>query len=94
MNKMRLYLDVCTFCRPFDNQNMMRIRLETDSYYLMNETVLIEKAVQVLVREMGAVEAGRFLTLPQHKREESLKRHQDWQNGLEQEQFFDDVFND
>ena len=39
MNKMRLYLDVCTFCRPFDNQNMMRIRLETDSYYLIMQAI-------------------------------------------------------
>jgi len=31
----KLYLDVCTLCRPFDNQNIMRIRLETDAYYLI-----------------------------------------------------------
>ncbi|MGD1007473.1 MAG: hypothetical protein ABR980_09615 [Ignavibacteriaceae bacterium] len=31
----KLYLDVCTICRPFDNQNNMRIRLETDAYYLV-----------------------------------------------------------
>lgn len=31
----KLYLDVCTVCRPFDNQNNMRIRLETDAYYLI-----------------------------------------------------------
>ena len=31
----KLYLDVCTLCRPFDNQNDMRIRLETDAYFLI-----------------------------------------------------------
>ena len=31
----KLYLDVCTLCRPFDNQNNMRIRLKTDAYYLI-----------------------------------------------------------
>ena len=31
----KLYLDVCTLCRPFDDQNNMRIRLETDAYYLI-----------------------------------------------------------
>lgn len=31
----KLYLDVCTLCRPFDNQNLMRIRFETDAYYLI-----------------------------------------------------------
>jgi predicted nucleic acid-binding protein len=31
----RLYLDVCTFCRPYDEQTSLRIRLETDAYYLI-----------------------------------------------------------
>lgn len=31
----RLYLDSCTLCRPFDDQNQMRIRLETNAYYLI-----------------------------------------------------------
>lgn len=31
----KIYLDVCTLCRPFDNQNDMRIRLETDAYFLI-----------------------------------------------------------
>jgi len=35
IQKKRLYLDVCTLCRPFDDQNMMRIRLETDAFYLI-----------------------------------------------------------
>lgn len=30
-----LYLDVCTLCRPFDDQQQMRIRLETDSVFLI-----------------------------------------------------------
>jgi len=34
-NRKILYLDICTFCRPFDNQSSMRIRLETDAYYLI-----------------------------------------------------------
>lgn len=60
----------------------------------MNEELLIEKAVQVLVREFGPIEAGRFLTMPQHKREDSLKRHQEWQDGLDKKLFFNDVFDD
>ncbi|MBK5962956.1 hypothetical protein CCR95_02320 [Thiocystis minor] len=28
-----LYLDVCTLCRPFDDQNQSRIRREAESYY-------------------------------------------------------------
>ena len=34
-NRKRLYLDICTLCRPFDDQSRMRIRLETDAYYLI-----------------------------------------------------------
>jgi predicted nucleic acid-binding protein len=32
---MKLYLDVCTICRPYDDQKMMRIRLETDAVHLI-----------------------------------------------------------
>jgi len=37
----RIYLDVCALCRPFDDQDQMRIRLETD-------------AVQLLLSHVGA----------------------------------------
>ena len=39
MNKPKLYLDVCTLCRPFDDQHRMRIRLETDSYFLIMQSI-------------------------------------------------------
>ncbi len=39
MNKLKLYLDVCTLCRPFDDQYRMRIRLETDSYFLIMQAI-------------------------------------------------------
>jgi len=32
-----LYLDVCALCRPFDDQNQLRIRLETD--YLQSSKI-------------------------------------------------------
>ncbi|HJW86914.1 MAG TPA: hypothetical protein VJ440_09805 [Candidatus Brocadiaceae bacterium] len=35
----KIYLDVCTLCRPFDNQSLMRIRLETDAYYLILKSI-------------------------------------------------------
>ena len=31
----RIYLDVCSLCRPFDDQNYVRIRIETDSINLI-----------------------------------------------------------
>jgi hypothetical protein len=34
-----LYLDVCLLCRPFDDQQQMRIRLETDAYKLIRQSI-------------------------------------------------------
>ena len=57
-----------------------------------DEEQLITKAVDVLVKELGPVEAGRFLTLPRKKRVESVKRHRQWQVQLQKAEFFDRVF--
>jgi phage terminase large subunit-like protein len=57
-----------------------------------DEEQLITKAVDVLVKELGPIEAGRFLALPKKKRIESVKRHRQWQNELQREQFFNSVF--
>jgi hypothetical protein len=40
----KLYLDVCTLCRPYDVQRQTRIRMETDSYYLI----------------LGAIQSGSY----------------------------------
>ncbi len=61
-------------------------------HIMMNEEQLIKKAVQVLVREFGSVEASRFLSIPQRKREDSLKHHETWQKSLNKKDFFNDVF--
>ena len=31
----KIYLDICVFCRPFDDQNILRNRIETDSYFMI-----------------------------------------------------------
>jgi len=59
---------------------------------LTEEERLISKAVDVLVKELGPAEAGRFLALPRKRRIESVKRHRQWQDQLQQKQFFDSVF--
>ena len=33
--KKRIYLDVCTLCRPFDDQSYLRVRLETEAVNLI-----------------------------------------------------------
>jgi len=39
LQRKKLYIDVCTLCRPFDDQNIMRIRLETDAFYLILQSI-------------------------------------------------------
>ena len=46
----------------------MKANLFTD------EEQLVTKAIEVLVRELGPVEASRFLALPKKRRVESVKR--------------------
>ena len=64
----------------------MKTRVSAD------EERLITRAVDVLVKELGPVEAGRFLSLSKKKRIESVKRHRKWQAKLKPEIFFDRVF--
>ena len=64
----------------------MKARIFTD------EKQLITKAVDVLVNELGPVEASRFLALPKKKRIESVKRHRQWQAQLQPAEFFGRVF--
>ena len=58
----------------------------------IEEEKLIKKATELLVNELGPLEAIRFMTLPRKKRIHSLKRHKDWQNKLDKDLFFDKVF--
>ncbi|MDR2668959.1 MAG: PIN domain protein [Desulfovibrio sp.] len=37
---MRLYLDNCTFNRPFDDQNQLKIKLETEAKLFIQEKIL------------------------------------------------------
>ena len=53
---------------------------------------LIQKALTVLMQALGPVETMRFLNLPRQKRLDSVKRHRQWQETLDQNQFFDQVF--
>ncbi len=59
--------------------------------YASDETV-VKKAVQVLMKELGPVDAMRFVNMSRKKRMESVKRHREWQKRLSKSKFFDDVF--
>lgn len=58
----------------------------------MDEEAVIRKGVEVLIRELGPVEALRFMNLPKKKRLESVKRHREWQRLLDKDSFFNEIF--
>ena len=58
----------------------------------MDEKTVIEKATKVLIKELGPVEAIRFINIPRKKRVESVKRHREWQKLLDKDPFFDQIF--
>lgn len=58
----------------------------------MDEEVVIKKAIEVLMKELGPVEAIRFITMPKRKRLESVRRHREWQKLLDKARFFNEVF--
>lgn len=64
--------------------------MKTERY--LAEEAAIKKGVDILVRELGPVEAMRFMNLPRERRLESVRRHQEWQKLLEKDRFFDEVF--
>ena len=37
---MRIYLDVCTFNRPFDDQNQLKIKLETEAKLFIQQGII------------------------------------------------------
>ncbi len=60
----------------------------------LTEEELIERGLEALMTALGPVETMRFLTLPRPRRLESVERHRRWQERLDQDQFFDQVFKD
>ena len=53
---------------------------------------LMKKGIEILFRELGNVDAIRFLSIPREKRVESVKRHRNWQKTLNKDTFFDEIF--
>ena len=53
----------------------------------LDEEMTIKKGVDALVRELGPVEAMRFLSLPRERRQESVKRYREWQKTSDKKDF-------
>ena len=58
----------------------------------MNEEEILNKGINILMKELGPVETVRFLNIPRNKRVESVKRHRDWQKTLDKDEFLNDIF--
>ncbi len=58
----------------------------------MDEELVIKKAMEALIKELGPIEAIRFISMPKKKRMESVRRHREWQKHLDKAKFFDKVF--
>ncbi len=58
----------------------------------MDEETVIRKAMEVLIKELGPVEAIRFINMPRKKRMDSVRRHREWQKLLDKDHFFEEVF--
>ena len=58
----------------------------------LQEEELVRRAIMVLLRSLGPVEATRFLSMPRARPLDSVKRHREWQETLDQASFFDQVF--
>ncbi len=58
----------------------------------MDEDVVIKKGIEALIKELGPVEAVRFITMPKRKRIDSVRRHREWQKGLNKGKFLNEVF--
>jgi len=53
----------------------------------MDEEMVIKKAMKVLIRELGPVEAIRFINIPKKRRIDSIRRHREWQKLLDKATF-------
>jgi len=58
----------------------------------MTEERLIRQATDVLIENLGIMEATRFFTLSREGRPEPVERHRAWQGDLDKEVFFAEIF--
>jgi hypothetical protein len=56
------------------------------------EEMMIKRGLEALMRELGPVEAARFMSLPRSRYRDYVQWHREWQAGLDAQQLFDQVF--
>ena len=58
----------------------------------LQEDEMIQRAIDALMKTLGPVETVRFLSLSRRRRLDAVTRHRQWQDGLDKDRFFDQVF--
>jgi hypothetical protein len=58
----------------------------------MDEEIVIKKGVALLIKELGPMEAIRFMGLSKERKIDSVKRHRTWQKQLDKDRFFNEMF--
>ncbi len=58
----------------------------------LQEEELIRRAIETLLRALGPVETTRFLDLARSRPLDSVQRHRVWQESLDKDAFFQQVF--
>jgi hypothetical protein len=58
----------------------------------LREDIVVRRAVEALVKDLGPVEAMRFLSLHRTRVFDSVVHHRQWQDNLDKDRFFDEVF--
>jgi len=58
----------------------------------MDEEIVIKKGVELLFKELGPMEAIRFMGLSKERKIDSVKRHRTWQKQLDKDRFFNEMF--
>jgi hypothetical protein len=58
----------------------------------LKEDEMVQRGIQALMDALGPIETVRFLTLPRQQRIDAVTRHRRWQDGLDKDLFFDQVF--
>lgn len=60
--------------------------------HYLSEDELIQRGLEALMKDLGPIEAMRFVALSRERRLESVQRHRQWQATLDPKTFFDQVF--
>ena len=59
---------------------------------VMSEDQLNRQVIDALNESLGIMEPTRFLAIKHENRLESVDRHRLWQNELDKDKFFEEVF--